>query len=120
MVQPGQVPVCRRADNQLYECNANHRNPNSADLIFATVDGAEYFDLTQLFSPPNDELGIFCMLSIHVNHYTMDTNEMLIKYILRSVQPGQILKCILTDQSLHFKFHQMSLQISQTKTHRSF
>lgn len=41
-------------------------------------------------SPPNDELGIFCMLSIHVNHYTMDTNEMLIKYILRSVQPGQI------------------------------
>lgn len=49
MVQPGQVPVCCRADNQLYECNANHRNPNSADLIFATVDGAEYFDLTQLF-----------------------------------------------------------------------
>lgn len=29
--------------------NANHRNPNSAELIFATVDGAEYFDLTQLF-----------------------------------------------------------------------
>lgn len=32
------------------KCNANHRNPNSAELIFADgVDGAEYFDLTQLF-----------------------------------------------------------------------
>lgn len=68
-------------------------------------------------SPPSDELGIFCMLSIHVNHYTVDTNETLIKYILRSVQVGQILKCILRDQSLHFKFHQMSLQITQAKTH---